>query len=103
MLKRLSAAGIFVRPEVSLEHQNLAKRYAIRGVESGGAVEEVGRYVTFGDENGEPVAWLQPIDSLAVNGVHATSPTRGSGAPALTHLHGARRVPPPRPRELRLG
>lgn len=70
-VKRLENAGIFARPEVSLEYQNLAKRYVVRGVESGGAVAELGRYVSFAGENGEPLTWLQPIDSLAVNGVHA--------------------------------
>ncbi len=70
-VKRLEDAGIFARPEVSLEYQNLAKRYVVRGVESGGAVAELGRYVSFAGENGEPLTWLQPIDSLAVNGVHA--------------------------------
>jgi hypothetical protein len=68
---RLEETGIFARPEVSLEYQNLAKRYVVRGVESGGAVAELGRYVSFAGENGEPLTWLQPIDSLAVNGVHA--------------------------------
>jgi hypothetical protein len=70
-VKRLEDTGIFARPEVSLEYQDLAKRYVVRGVESGGAVAELGRYVSFAGENGEPLAWLQPIDSLAVNGVHA--------------------------------
>jgi hypothetical protein len=70
-VKRLEDAGIFARPEVSLEYQNLAKRYVVRGVESGGAVAELGRYVSFAGENGEPLTWLQPIDSLAVNGIHA--------------------------------
>lgn len=70
-VKRLEQTGIFARPEVSLEYQNLAKRYVIRGVESGGAVAELGRYVSFAGENGEQLPWLQPIDSLAVNGVHA--------------------------------
>ncbi len=37
-VKRLEETGIFARPEVSLEYQNLAKRYVVRGVESGGAV-----------------------------------------------------------------
>jgi hypothetical protein len=40
-------------------------------VESGGAVKEIGRYVTFCDERGERLAWLQPIDSVGVNGRHA--------------------------------
>ena len=70
-VKRLEETGIFARPEVSLEYQNLAKRYVVRGVESGGAVAELGRYVSFAGESGEPLTWLQPIDSLAVNGVHA--------------------------------
>ena len=70
-VKRLQETGIFARPEVSLEYQHLAKRYVVRGVESGGAVSELGRYVTFAGEDGEPLTWLQPIDSLAVNGVHA--------------------------------
>ena len=70
-VKRLEQTGIFARPELSLEYQNLARRYVVRGVESGGAVAELGRYVTFAGENGEQLSWLQPIDSLAVNGVHA--------------------------------
>ena len=70
-IKRLTATGIFVRPAVSLEYQVIGKRYVVRGVESGGAVAKVGRFVSFASENGEPLVWLQPIDSLAVNGVHA--------------------------------
>jgi hypothetical protein len=69
--RRLDEAGIHARPEVSLEHQHLANRYVIRGVESGGAIAGVGRYVTFAGENGEPLAYLQPIDTLGVNGAHA--------------------------------
>ena len=70
-VKRLGETGIFARPEVSLEYQSLTKRYVVRGVESGGAVTDLGRYVTFAGENGGQLPWLQPIDSLAVNGVHA--------------------------------
>jgi hypothetical protein len=69
--RRLDEVGIHARPEVSLEHQHLANRYVVRGVESGGAIAEMGRYVTFAGENGEPLAYLQPIDALGVNGVHA--------------------------------
>ena len=39
VLRRLTAVGIVAQPQVSLEHQNLAKRYVIRGIESGGAVK----------------------------------------------------------------
>ena len=34
-------------------------------------MKEIGRYVTFCDELGEPISWLQPIDSVAANGRHA--------------------------------
>ncbi len=70
-LRRLREVGIYARSEVSLEYQNLAQRYVIRGVESGGAIAELGRYVTFAGEKGEPLAFLQPLDALGVNGVHA--------------------------------
>jgi hypothetical protein len=56
---------------VGLEHQHLARRYVIRGVESGGAIREMGHYVTFCGGDGEPLAYLHPIDAIAVNGVHA--------------------------------
>ena len=69
--RRLQEAGILCQPEVSLQYQTLAKRSVLRGVESGGAVKEIGRYVTFCDERGERIAWLQPIDSVGVNGRHA--------------------------------
>ena len=43
-LRVLKERGIFVQAAVSLEHQHLAKRYVVRGVESGGAVGDIGRY-----------------------------------------------------------
>jgi hypothetical protein len=70
-LRRLTEVGIFAKTSVSLEHQHIAHRYVIRGIESGGAVEEMGHYVTFCGEDGEPLPWLHPIDSIGVNGVHA--------------------------------
>ncbi|MCL5005928.1 MAG: hypothetical protein M1404_05285 [Acidobacteria bacterium] len=70
-VRKLAEVGIFAKAAVSLEHQHLARRYVIRGVESGGAVEGIGHYVTFCDENGEPLSWLHPLDSIGVNGVHA--------------------------------
>ena len=70
-LRRLAEAGIFAQPSVSLECQQLAGRYVVRGVESGGAVEALGRYVTFCGEQGEQLGWLHPLDSIGVNGVHA--------------------------------
>jgi len=71
VLKRLRDAGIYCQPTVSIEHQNLAKKYVLRGVESGGAVAALGAYSSFVGERGEPLAWLQRVDSIGVNGVHA--------------------------------
>ncbi len=67
----LNEVGIFAQAHVSLEHQHLARRYVVRGIESGGAVREIGRYVTFCGPSGEPLPCLHPIDAIAVNGVHA--------------------------------
>src|SRR5260370_30611052 len=70
-VRRLAQVGIFVRPDVSLEHQHLARRYVIRGVESGGAIAEIGRYASFAGEQGEALTYLHPIDAVGVNGLHA--------------------------------
>ena len=70
-IRRLINAGIYAEASVTLEHQNLAGRYVVRGVESGGANAEIGRYVTFADEQGGQLAFLHPLDSIGVNGVHA--------------------------------
>ena len=43
-LRVLKERGIFCHSPVSLEHQHLAKRYVVRGLESGGAVGDMGRY-----------------------------------------------------------
>ena len=71
VLRRLDKMGIFAQSHVSLEHQHLVRRYVVRGVESGGAVREIGRYVTFCGPDGEPLPYLHPIDAVGVNGVHA--------------------------------
>ena len=70
-LKALQKRGIYCTPGVSLEHQHLARRYVLRGVESGGAVSDMGRACAFVAEDGSPLPWLQPIHSIAVNGRHA--------------------------------
>src|SRR5579863_324165 len=81
VLRRLRDAGIYCQPTVSIEHQNLAKKYVLRGVESGGAVAALGAYSSFVGERGEPLSWLQRVDSIGVNGVHAVVV-----APVLTRL-----------------
>lgn len=70
-LNALHKRGIYCNPGVSLEHQHLANRYVLRGVESGGAVSDIGRASAFVSPDGSPLPWLQRIDSLGVNGRHA--------------------------------
>jgi hypothetical protein len=71
VLKALQKRGIYCTPGVSLEHRHLAKRYVLRGVESGGAVSDMGRACAFVAADGAPLPWLQRLDSIAVNGRHA--------------------------------
>jgi hypothetical protein len=71
VLRRLGQVGIFVQSSVSLEHQHLAERYVVRGIESGGAVKDLGRYVTFCGPDGKALPYLHPVDAIGVNGVHA--------------------------------
>jgi hypothetical protein len=71
MLKALQKRGIYCTTGVSLEHQHLANRYVLRGVESGGAVSDLGRACAFVAEDGAPLPWLQRLNSIAVNGRHA--------------------------------
>jgi hypothetical protein len=71
VLRALQKRGIYCTPGVSLEHQHLAKRYVLRGVESGGAVSDMGRACAFISPDGDPLPWLQSLDSIAVNGRHA--------------------------------
>jgi hypothetical protein len=71
MRHRLDQVGIYAQTAVSLEFQTLAKRYVLRGTESGGGIREMGRYITFAAENGEPLTYLLSVDTLAPNGLHA--------------------------------
>jgi hypothetical protein len=70
-LRTLRERSVYAHSLLSVEHQELAKRYVIRGLESGGSVGDVGRYVTFAGENGEPLDYLHPVETIAVNGLHA--------------------------------
>ena len=42
----------------------------MRGLEFGGAVADLGRYVTFAQPDGRPVEYLHPVDAIGVNGLH---------------------------------
>ena len=71
VLSHLRSAGIYCQPTVSIEYQHLGKKYVLRGVESGGSVADLGAYTSFTDERGNALAWLQRVDTVGVNGVHA--------------------------------
>ena len=71
VLRALQKRGIYCTPGISLEHQHLAKRYVLRGVESGGAVSDMGSACAFVSSDGDPLPWLQSLDSITVNGRHA--------------------------------
>lgn len=71
VLKALHKRGVYCVPNVSVEHQHLGQRYVLRGVESGGAVSDMGRACAFVAQDGSPLPWLQSLHSLAVNGRHA--------------------------------
>ncbi len=43
----------------------------LRGVESGGAVSDIGRACGFVAGDGAPLPWLQRLNSISVNGRHA--------------------------------
>jgi len=71
VLRALEKRGIYCQTSVSIEHQYLARRYVLRGIESGGAVADMGRYCAWLDMDGNPTQWLQQIDSISGNGRHA--------------------------------
>jgi hypothetical protein len=70
-LRVIKDEGIFAHSPVSVQHQDLAHRYVIRGLESGGAVRELGRYVTFAGEDGRALECLHPVEAIGFNGIHA--------------------------------
>ena len=70
-LRVLRERGIFAQSSVSLEHQHLAKRYVVRGLESGGAAGDVGHYVTFARQDGRPAECFCQVETIGVNGPHA--------------------------------
>jgi hypothetical protein len=57
---------------VTAERQARADRWVLRGVESGGSTKEVGRYISFFSPDGSRLPWLQRLDRIGPNGVHAS-------------------------------
>lgn len=70
-LKHLRDARIYCQPTLSIEHQHATKRWVLRGVESGGAAADLGAYSGFVGADASPLPWLQRVDSVGANGVHA--------------------------------
>src|SRR5947209_2181335 len=68
---RLQKVGIHVETGISIEYQELAKVYVLRGKESGGATNELGAYCGYVANDGQPLCWTQKVEAIAVNGVHA--------------------------------
>lgn len=71
MLRRLDSAGIYCQTWVTVERQTRAERWVLRGVESGGANREVGRFISFFAPDGNQLPWLQKLDRVGGNGAHA--------------------------------
>jgi hypothetical protein len=67
----LKDRGIFTHSLVSIERQQLGQRYVLRGLESGGSAGDVGRYVSFAGDDGQPLEYLHPVEAIGVNGLHA--------------------------------
>jgi hypothetical protein len=70
-LRALRKRGIYCQTALTLEFQHQSRMYVLRGTESGGAAADMGRYCGYIQATGETLTWLQPIDSLGVNGRHA--------------------------------
>lgn len=71
VIKRLESSGVYCQTWVTVERQARLDRWVLRGVESGGSTRELGRYISFFSPNGERLSWLQRLDRIGVNGVHA--------------------------------
>jgi len=71
VLGALGKTGIYCNADISIVHQQMARRYVLRGEESGGAVSTLGAYTSFVNEDGKPLSWLQPVETVGPNGRHA--------------------------------
>lgn len=71
VMRRLEASGVYCQTWVTAERQARSDRWVLRGVESGGSTKEIGRYVSFFSEDGSRLVWLQKLDRVGSNGLHA--------------------------------
>ncbi len=72
VLRRLETAGVYCQTWVTAERKSREGCWVLRGVESGGSTKEIGRYISFFSPDGARLAWLQKLDRIGPNGVHAT-------------------------------
>lgn len=70
-IKRLESSGVYCQTWVTVERQARLDRWVLRAVESGGSTRELGRYISFFSPSGDRLSWLQRLDRIGVNGVHA--------------------------------
>lgn len=68
---QIRKTGIFCRPAVAMVYQKSTHQWYLRGEESGGAVSDLGHYVSFVGKNGAALTWLQRIQNFMPNGLHA--------------------------------
>jgi hypothetical protein len=61
----------------NLTVQRRDQDWIIRGQESGGAVNDIGRYVSFCKEDGSALSWLHPVKNFMPNGLHAILVAKG--------------------------
>lgn len=71
VVQRIESAGVYCQTWITVETQTRAGRWVLRGVESGGSTRQVGRYIGFFSPDGGRLAWLQRLDRIGANGVHA--------------------------------
>jgi hypothetical protein len=69
--EQIRATGIRCRPQLEIVYQQVSNRWKLRGEESGGAVELLGHYAGFVDNQGTTIPWLQRVHNFIPNGTHA--------------------------------
>jgi hypothetical protein len=69
-LQRMKEVGVYCDPAVSIEYQRSSGTYVLRGVESGGAVPDLGAYCSYVDCDGKMLPLLQKAEGIGRNGLH---------------------------------
>ena len=64
-LTRLRTVGIWCDANLTVQRRD--QDWLIRGQESGGAVNDMGHYLSFCKEDGSALNWLQPVKNFMPN------------------------------------